>query len=757
MDSDSRGVLGHAHDRPHDGGVRRDGRQTRNDDSRRDADGVARRNYQVHVVYHVSECRDSDGGNKRRKVRRSHWKEVAPNHGHCDEWEDPTSAAWTGELGSSAGSRARRQVGRADRGAWEHLVSYDEDGHRYDYEEGGRRYRGDRRGIPDDGRSDGHYWSGERRGHRTGREKHRDDLREDETARAREEDATSRRNAGGLARARARAYRELDGAGYREPNAERGGAAAYATSEDAGAFVGHYGDRGGDYRWGTGADRTERGGAQDYAAGDDVGAYAEQYSFERQPGWDLTWRSGHVRRRRTRVRARDAADDEDVVEIHAPPRAKRRAAWPEPPRSAGEEDGRRAAGRDAPDAGEERAGSGGAAPVARKGAAAVAAAATERRRKKAAAARAAVQREALPSTHVHGAPPGQGAPANTNGLHLLVAAVTAAGLSQASESTAQPVTNKPSRGKDQRVISDSSNGAGCAIRCTVSLDSLDQSNRPTGVATFVETVRAAMPPTSPTPHPASVPRPEEGSQEKRKTHSCKNGYPVDAYRHPPPLAAPRLYPASAPLLEEATQEKRKTHLSEKGYQVDALPVTVPSLHPASAPRLEKETQKKRKTHLSEKGYQVDAYGHPPLPFTTGAPPRVTYDAIEKATQEKRKTHSSEKGYQVDAYGHLPPRLTYDDKWERRCKELEAFIRKHGHCDVPFKHASLGPWVSNQRTRYKNKKLPEDRVARLERLGLNWGQSLMCWKDRFYELVAYKAQSGTANVPARYPPNPQLGT
>ena len=65
-------------------------------------------------------------------------------------------------------------------------------------------------------------------------------------------------------------------------------------------------------------------------------------------------------------------------------------------------------------------------------------------------------------------------------------------------------------------------------------------------------------------------------------------------------------------------------------------------------------------------------------------------------------------------------------------------------------------MSNQRTRHKNKKLSEDRVALLESIGFEWGQSLWSWDDRFLDLVKYKAQYGTASVPARYPPNPQLG-
>jgi hypothetical protein len=54
----------------------------------------------------------------------------------------------------------------------------------------------------------------------------------------------------------------------------------------------------------------------------------------------------------------------------------------------------------------------------------------------------------------------------------------------------------------------------------------------------------------------------------------------------------------------------------------------------------------------------------------------------------------------------------------------AFKENQGHCGVPDRwseNPELGRWVANQRQTFRKGKLSEERVARLEALGFEWGR------------------------------------
>ena len=62
----------------------------------------------------------------------------------------------------------------------------------------------------------------------------------------------------------------------------------------------------------------------------------------------------------------------------------------------------------------------------------------------------------------------------------------------------------------------------------------------------------------------------------------------------------------------------------------------------------------------------------------------------------------------------------EDSWEEHFKELKAYKRKNGDCNVPTRYPEdLGKWVDTQRQNYKRGKLLENRVERLNRLGFTW--------------------------------------
>ncbi|KAL7534255.1 hypothetical protein ACHAWF_004770 [Thalassiosira exigua] len=62
---------------------------------------------------------------------------------------------------------------------------------------------------------------------------------------------------------------------------------------------------------------------------------------------------------------------------------------------------------------------------------------------------------------------------------------------------------------------------------------------------------------------------------------------------------------------------------------------------------------------------------------------------------------------------------YENKWDAMFDELEKYKRENRHCIVPQRHGKLGRWVKSQRVGYKEGKLPEQRRARLEKIGFRW--------------------------------------
>mmetsp|Transcript_58128 Transcript_58128/g.173484 ORF Transcript_58128/g.173484 Transcript_58128/m.173484 type:complete len:785 (-) Transcript_58128:195-2549(-) len=112
--------------------------------------------------------------------------------------------------------------------------------------------------------------------------------------------------------------------------------------------------------------------------------------------------------------------------------------------------------------------------------------------------------------------------------------------------------------------------------------------------------------------------------------------------------------------------------------------------------------------------------------------------------------------------------THDATWEARYLELSEFVRNNGSCVVQHNHVDnpqLGQWVSTQRRMRRNLGeegkgpktcvLTEERVARLDALGFVWDAPSTAWADRFKELLAYKSETGSFNVPSPHPRNPPL--
>ncbi|EJK76883.1 hypothetical protein THAOC_01327, partial [Thalassiosira oceanica] len=86
------------------------------------------------------------------------------------------------------------------------------------------------------------------------------------------------------------------------------------------------------------------------------------------------------------------------------------------------------------------------------------------------------------------------------------------------------------------------------------------------------------------------------------------------------------------------------------------------------------------------------------------------------------------------------------EWSDRFEELTAYKAKNGDCNVPESQGRLWMWVSNRRQDFKQGKLSDERIARLKSIGFCWEPTDAAWMTRFDELAAYKDEHGDCNVP-----------
>jgi len=101
----------------------------------------------------------------------------------------------------------------------------------------------------------------------------------------------------------------------------------------------------------------------------------------------------------------------------------------------------------------------------------------------------------------------------------------------------------------------------------------------------------------------------------------------------------------------------------------------------------------------------------------------------------------------------------DQTWEPMIAALAAFKREHGHCSVPFTYAAnprLGVWLDGRRQAHKRGKIPAERVAALEALGVEWGTKDAAWWRACGILEAYRDREGHCNVPYAHDEGVALG-
>jgi hypothetical protein len=97
-------------------------------------------------------------------------------------------------------------------------------------------------------------------------------------------------------------------------------------------------------------------------------------------------------------------------------------------------------------------------------------------------------------------------------------------------------------------------------------------------------------------------------------------------------------------------------------------------------------------------------------------------------------------------------------WNTRFKELLDYKRQHGNYNVPraWENQQLYNWIDQQRKYYKDGRLREARLRRLNDVGFSFNSPSSRWHLRYSQLMVYKKEHGHCRVPQKYEANSQLG-
>ena len=96
----------------------------------------------------------------------------------------------------------------------------------------------------------------------------------------------------------------------------------------------------------------------------------------------------------------------------------------------------------------------------------------------------------------------------------------------------------------------------------------------------------------------------------------------------------------------------------------------------------------------------------------------------------------------------------EDKWSRGFQIIQEYVLNVGDINsTPVGYSIEGfdlyAWLGTQRSRYKQGKLSEDRIRKLESVGIQWSLSEVFWNSGYEHAVQYKSGHGSLKMPIGY--------
>ena len=130
------------------------------------------------------------------------------------------------------------------------------------------------------------------------------------------------------------------------------------------------------------------------------------------------------------------------------------------------------------------------------------------------------------------------------------------------------------------------------------------------------------------------------------------------------------------------------------------------------------------------------------------------------SENKKKLYNEGKlsDWQAEKLNSLGMQYTplYMQIWEKQYKAAEEFFQETGHLDVPSKYVSktgrkwLRAWLTKQRAMYKESKLSEEQISKLEKLEIKWQTPYEGNWDLYYNAVeSFHRKNGHLRIPSDY--------
>ena len=104
---------------------------------------------------------------------------------------------------------------------------------------------------------------------------------------------------------------------------------------------------------------------------------------------------------------------------------------------------------------------------------------------------------------------------------------------------------------------------------------------------------------------------------------------------------------------------------------------------------------------------------------------LAYLGIKNALCQESEPADGDQNPRLDRIGFTWAILQGQDTWEQRFKELEAFKKRHGHCNVPRNYPPNRPlayWVDKIRSLKRKGELDRKTIRRLNEMGFSWSCS-----------------------------------
>lgn len=97
---------------------------------------------------------------------------------------------------------------------------------------------------------------------------------------------------------------------------------------------------------------------------------------------------------------------------------------------------------------------------------------------------------------------------------------------------------------------------------------------------------------------------------------------------------------------------------------------------------------------------------------------------------------------------------YDMKWTFFYEVAEEYFNANGNLNVPIRFITgddiqLGSWISHQRRAYKSKKLSEERIILLEKIGMVWDPAKDTWDEMYKIAKQYFKENNNLNIPNEF--------